>query len=79
MVTKNEGVGKETINQILSGIVAIGGYFKFECVRNFLVKLLISISACYSFLNRRCQDEWAKRGQNVPPSYNCANSICGAN
>jgi hypothetical protein len=24
------GVGKEAINQLLSGIVAIGGYFKFE-------------------------------------------------
>ncbi len=24
------GVGKEAINQLLSGIVTIGGYFKFE-------------------------------------------------
>jgi hypothetical protein len=24
------GLGKEAINQYLSGIVAIGGYFKFE-------------------------------------------------
>jgi hypothetical protein len=27
---KLEGVGKEAINQHLSGIAAIGGYFKFE-------------------------------------------------
>jgi hypothetical protein len=30
MVTKKEGVGKETVNQLLSGIVAIEGYFKLE-------------------------------------------------
>jgi hypothetical protein len=27
---KMRGLGKEAINQHLSGIVAIGGYFKFE-------------------------------------------------
>jgi hypothetical protein len=32
MVTKKEGVRKETVIQILNGIVAIGGYFKFEHV-----------------------------------------------
>ena len=30
MATKKEGVRKEAINQILYGIVAIEGYFKFE-------------------------------------------------
>ncbi len=32
MVTKNEGGRKETVIQLLSGIVAIKGYFKFEHV-----------------------------------------------
>jgi hypothetical protein len=35
MVTKNEGVREgdnKTTNQVLSGIVAIRGYFKFERV-----------------------------------------------
>jgi hypothetical protein len=32
MVTKTEGVGKNTVIQLLYGIVAIGGYFKFERV-----------------------------------------------
>jgi hypothetical protein len=31
MVMKNEGDGKEAINQALSGIAAIRGHFKFEC------------------------------------------------
>ncbi len=33
MVRKNEGVGEEHSKKILImyGIVAIGGYFKFEC------------------------------------------------
>jgi hypothetical protein len=26
------GVGKNTVIQLLSGIVAIGGYLQFECV-----------------------------------------------
>ncbi len=29
---KMSGVGKNTVIQVLSAIVAIGGYFKFECV-----------------------------------------------
>jgi hypothetical protein len=41
----------------------------------FSVKLNISVSACYSFLNRHCLDEQGKQGQNVPLRYNCANSI----
>jgi hypothetical protein len=41
----------------------------------FSVKLNISVSACYSFLNRHCLDEQGKRGQNVPLRFNCANSI----
>jgi hypothetical protein len=32
MVTKKEGVGKDIVMQVLSGIVAIGGYFEFERV-----------------------------------------------
>jgi hypothetical protein len=32
MVTKNRGVGKHIVIQVLYGIVAIGGYFKFERV-----------------------------------------------
>jgi hypothetical protein len=30
MVTKNQGVRMNTVIQLLSAIVAIGGYFKFE-------------------------------------------------
>ncbi len=30
MVTKKEGVRKDIVIQVLYGIVAIGGYFKFE-------------------------------------------------
>jgi hypothetical protein len=41
MVTKNEGVGKDTVVQVLSAIVAIRGYFKFEPV----------------VINRHCLDE----------------------
>jgi hypothetical protein len=70
---KNEGVGKETIRQLLSGIMAIGGYLKFEMC-NFLVKLLISVSACYSFINRYCLDKLAKRCEFYPiglPSQQC--------
>jgi hypothetical protein len=40
---------------------------------SFLCKQYISFSAGYSFINRRCHDEYAKRGQIVPLSYNCAN------
>jgi hypothetical protein len=29
---KKRGVGKDMVIQVLSGIVAIEGYFKFECV-----------------------------------------------
>jgi hypothetical protein len=43
------GVEKNTVVQLLSGIVAI-----------------ISVSACYSFLNRHCLVIWAKRDQKVP-------------
>jgi hypothetical protein len=32
MVTKNEGVGMNTVIQVLSGIVAIEGYLQFERV-----------------------------------------------
>ncbi len=32
MVTKKEWVGKNKVIQLLHGIVAIGGYFKFERV-----------------------------------------------
>jgi hypothetical protein len=32
MVTKNERVGKNTVIQVLSAIMAIGAYFKFERV-----------------------------------------------
>ncbi len=70
------GVGKNTVVQVLSAIVAIGNYFKFE---RAVSKLNISVSACYSFLNRHCLDEQGKRGQNVPLRYNCANSIGAAN
>jgi hypothetical protein len=37
MVTKNEGGGgwKETVIQLLSGIVPIRGYFKFERAVSF--------------------------------------------
>jgi hypothetical protein len=57
------GDGKDTVIQNLYGTV----------------KLNISVSACYSFLNRHCLDEQGKRGQNVPLLYNCANSIGAAN
>jgi hypothetical protein len=30
MVTKKEGAGKDIVIQVLYGIVAIGGYLKFE-------------------------------------------------
>ncbi len=53
---KNDGDGKEAINQILSAIVAIGGLFLIW-TGTFYVKLNISVSACYSFLNRHCHDE----------------------
>ncbi len=44
-------VGKVIVIQVLYGIVAIRGYFKFERVVFFLsVKLTIFLSACYSFL-----------------------------
>jgi hypothetical protein len=62
-------VGKEQVIQLLSGIVAIEGYLRFEPA------VSISISACYSFINRGCHDELGKRGQNVSLSY----SIGGAN
>ncbi len=65
------GVEKSTVIQL--GIVAIEGYFKFERVASVLAT--ISISACYSFINRRCLDTQAKWGQNVPLSFNRANSI----
>jgi hypothetical protein len=45
----------------------------------FLCIQSISFPAYYSFINRRCHDEQAKRGQNVPLSYNCANSIGASN
>ncbi len=57
------GVGKDTVVQVLSAIVAIGGYVKFE----------------RDVLNKHCLDEQGKRGQNVPLRYNCANSIGAAN
>ncbi len=47
-------VWKVIIIQALYGIEAIGGYFKFEHAVS--VKLNISISAWYSFLNRHCLD-----------------------
>ncbi len=71
------GVGRDTVVVVLSAIVAIGGYFKFE--RGFFLKLNISVSACYSFLNRHCLVEQGKQGQNVPLRYNCANSIGAEN
>jgi hypothetical protein len=44
--------------QVLYDIVAIEGYFKFERVYTlFSVKLIISFSGCYSFLNRYCLDK----------------------
>jgi hypothetical protein len=30
MVTKKRGTGKDKVIQVLYGIVAMGGYFKFE-------------------------------------------------
>jgi hypothetical protein len=35
---KKRGVRKETVIQLLSGIVAIKGYFQFEHVDSFLCK-----------------------------------------
>jgi hypothetical protein len=39
------GVGKEAINQLLSGIVVIQGYFKFE--RAVYVKLLLLLATAF--------------------------------
>ncbi len=66
-----------TVIQLLYAIVAIGGYFKIERAVN--PKQSISLSACYSFLNRHCLDEQGKRGQNVPLRYYWTNSIGAAN
>jgi hypothetical protein len=53
-------VGKDTVIQVLSGIVAIKVFFNLNM----------------SFLSKQYISEYrAKRGQNVPLSYNCANSI----
>jgi hypothetical protein len=46
-----------TVIQVLSAIVAMEVYMQFELV---VVKLIISISGCYSFINRHCHDEMAK-------------------
>jgi hypothetical protein len=42
------------------------------CFMQFLGKKAISVSACYILIDRRCRDENAKKGKNIPLSYNCA-------
>jgi hypothetical protein len=78
MVTKNERGCEENSSSDSDwhcgdrGLFAIG-----TCC--FSVKLISSVSGCYSFINRYCLDEKGKRGQNVSFSYNCANSIGAVN
>jgi hypothetical protein len=46
-----------TVIQVLSGIVAIEGYLQVEHVVSLYNSLNISVSGCYSFINRHCLDE----------------------
>ena len=57
MVTKTEGGRKVIVIQVLYGIVAIEGYFKFDCAVSLLNSIFPFPVAMYSFLNRHCHDK----------------------
>ncbi len=58
----------KTVIRLQSGIVAIKGYFKFERACRFSVQLIISVSGCYSIINRHCLEALRILANKTRPS-----------